>query len=482
MKTLINSFLKRARLSQVLIVLTLIVTGCAGFKNNDSDKSKSETASGDGTINLKVHKYTLSNGLRLLVYENKRLPIFSYHTFFDVGGRHESSGTTGATHFLEHMMFKGAKKYGPGIFDTMIESNGGNNNAYTSFDSTVYYENLPSVTREGDNLIDKIIDLEADRMENLLLLPKSFEAERQVVLEERKMRYENSPGGKLWLAAMQNIFAGTPYGGSVIGDISDLNSLSRDQVMGFFNKFYTPDNAVIVIAGDVDHKRIHKLVKEKFGHMKPSSKEVVNYRKKRNDPSLYTHRARYNKTVKLHGSNPTPMFMYVFPGVKLGERTGFVYDILGSIMGSGESSYLYQNLIKNKKPVLNSVSSQLYSLKYNGVFYVYGELRDKVSLKVAKKKVLSSLRKGCNKAVTERTLQKTKNQILKSYFANIQTNSGVAGFLGQREHFYDDYKYYQKEMKIYEEITLSEVKKACHGLFAGNRHIYLNVWKNNSKK
>ena len=144
--------------------------------------------------------------LRLLVVENNKLPIVSYYTFFDVGGRFESreTGTTGATHFLEHMMFKGAKKYKAGEFEKIVEGNGGRGNAYTTFDSTVYYESFPS------KVLEKIIDLEADRMGNLTIESKSFESERLVVKEERKMRYENSPMGKLYLSMMQAVFKGTP--------------------------------------------------------------------------------------------------------------------------------------------------------------------------------------------------------------------------------------------------------------------------------
>lgn len=434
-------------------------------------------------IQLKVKKYTLSNGLRLLIYENRQLPLFSFQTFFDVGGRHESSGTTGATHFLEHMMFKGSKNFGPGVFDTTIERNGGNNNAYTSFDSTVYYENLPSSNRQGEKLIDKIIDLEADRMSSLLLESKSFEAERNVILDERKSRYENSPAGKLWLALTQNIFSGTPYGGSVIGDIADLKSLKRDQVMDFFNKFYTPDNAVIVIAGDVDSDRVYRMIKKKYGDMKASSPEIRDHREKRDNPNNYTHRATYyNREIHLHAENPIPMFMLAFPGVKIGERLGFIYDVLGSILGNGESSYLYQSLVKGKKPILNSISAGSYSLRYNGVVYLYGELRDRVGLKTAKRKVLKMLKRSCDKAISERSLQKTKNQILKGYFASIQTNSGVASFLGEREHFYRDYEYYKKEMDIYQGINVSDVRDACLKLFSTDKHIYLTAWKKNPKK
>lgn len=463
-------------------LLLLSVTSCSNISNTKNKKKETSGASQSNGLDLKVEKFTLSNGLTLIVFENKKLPIFSYHTFFDVGGRHEGPGTTGATHFLEHMMFKGAKKFGPGIFDTTIEKNGGNNNAYTTFDSTVYHENLPSVNSDGDRLVDKIIDLEADRMENLLLEKESFEKERQVVLEERKMRYENSPSGKLYLSLMQNMFEGTPYGGSVIGDEKDLLSLNRDQVRDFFKKFYKPDNAIVVVAGDVDADRIYRLVKDKYGHMNSSSKEVKAYKESKNDEKLYAHRGRYRRDVHLNASNPTPMFMLAYPGYKVGARVGYAIDILGMILGSGDSSYLKQNLVKAKRPILSSVTSAHYSLRYNGLFYIYGALLPKVSLNKAKKKVISYLKKGCDKAVDERALQKTKNFILKGYFSQIQSNNGVAGFLGNLEHFYGDYTYYKEEMKIYDSITIDEVKKTCRDLFNDDRYIYATVWNKNPKK
>ena len=214
------------------------------------------------SLNLKVYKEVLPNGLKVLIMENRRLPIFSYYTYFDVGGRHERKGITGASHFLEHLMFKGAKKYGAGEFDSLIEGNGGFSNAYTTFDNTVYHENMPSKS------LPIIIDMEADRMVNLLLEPTAFEKERQVVLEERKQRYENRPMGKLFLSMMQAVFENTPYGGSVIGDIEDIKNVTRDQIYDYFKKYYSPNNAIIVIVGDVDTKKTMAMIKEKYGSLK----------------------------------------------------------------------------------------------------------------------------------------------------------------------------------------------------------------------
>ncbi|MEK6626114.1 MAG: pitrilysin family protein, partial [Bdellovibrionota bacterium] len=244
--------------------LAFTLWGCSHQTNPpafDAERASQLVQNGHELPKLAVHKKILKNGLVVLVHENHLLPIMSYHTFYDVGGRYESrsDGTTGATHFLEHMMFKGAKKYGPGLFDSQLEALGGSSNAYTTFDSTVYHQELPS------SGLELIMDMEADRMGYLLLEEQAFEKERAVIFEERKMRYENSPHGKLLLAMMQEVFKGTPYGGSVIGDEVDLKNLSRPQLQDFFKKYYAPNNAIIVIVGDVDHEKIFALVEQKFG-------------------------------------------------------------------------------------------------------------------------------------------------------------------------------------------------------------------------
>ncbi len=457
----------------VVILCLLVGFSCSHFGKRGSIHSLRGLK--DATqINLKVKKYTLRNGLRVLIYENHRLPIFSYYTFFKVGGRHEGPGTTGATHFLEHMMFKGAKKYGPGQFDGTIEGNGGHTNAYTNFDSTVYYESISS------KMLEKIIDMEADRMQHLLLNPVAFESERQVIFEERKMRYENRDNGKLYLKMMQSVFEGTPYGGSVIGDVEDLKALKRNNLMDFFKKFYTPDNAIIVVAGDVDAEKTITFIRQKFGHLKSSSRKIKKYKAKKDALSNYRHRGRYGRHVKLRGESPTPMFLMAYPGMALGSRESYIMDILSSILGDGASSYLSQKYVRGKKPRLTSVYASNYTLMFNGVFFVGGKFLPKVNLKSTLRKIKRDLVKVCVKNLNERSLQKTKNQYLIDYFSGIQTNAGVAQFIGSREMYYNDYSHYKKEIEIYDSVSLDEVRASCKRIFAG-KPITVSIWKNHPK-
>ena len=187
-----------------VFLLVFLLAACS------TEKVKKSSTLSD-SVQIQVEEVKLDNGMTALIVPNHKLPIFSLYMFYKVGGKNEVKGITGASHFLEHMMFKGAKRYGQNRIDFLIEGSGGSTNAYTTNDQTVYYENLPS------SELATILDIESDRMENLLLDPDAFEKERQVVLEERKMRYENSPRGQLYLELMETLFKGTPHRNIVTG-------------------------------------------------------------------------------------------------------------------------------------------------------------------------------------------------------------------------------------------------------------------------
>lgn len=457
----------------VLFSLVLfILSSCSELAKKPEATSSSERP----TINLDVKKWELDNGLRLLVIEDKTLPIMSYYTFYEVGGRHEGPGTTGATHFLEHMMFRGSKNYPPQVFDSTIEKLGGSTNAYTNFDMTVYYESLPSAH------LKRMIEMEADRVKGLLLVPELVEKERQVVFEERKMRYENSPEGKLYLRMMQEVFKDTPYGGSVIGEVEDLKKLTPDNLRSFHDKFYVPNNMVIVIAGDVDADDVYSLVKDNFSDI-PKAENLKELKSQNDDKQKYAFKTKnIAKEIKLNGTSRTPLFMYAFQGLPIGPRESYVMDILSSVIGDGESSWLNQTLVKTRYPQLSSVYASNYTLQHNGVFFIGGELSNKYSLSRFKSNLNNLIKKKmCDQAVTERTVQKTKNQYLIGFFEGLKTNAGVAHFAGLRESFFGDYKEYKKEIEIYENITTSEVKDACRKYLESAEGIFISIWDKNKE-
>jgi zinc protease len=455
----------------LMLGLACSLTACSNMGSKKSSNSNKEL----DQISLDVQKKVLKNGLTVLVMENDKLPIFSYYTYYRVGGKYETKGITGSTHYLEHMMFKGAKKYGPGEFDKLVEGNGGSNNAYTTNDLTVYYESLPS------EHIDTTIDLEADRMQNLALHPVSFESERNVILEERKMRYENSDRGKIYLKMMKEMFFGTPYGTSVIGKIQDIETVTRDQMMEYFKKFYAPNNAVIVIVGDVDADDVFDQIEKKFGSIEPNrdldmvKKDIIKERKG------FEFKGSYNRWVKINGTSPDPKFMLAYKGVKIGPRDAYVLDILSSILGDGASSYLHQNFVTSRSPIMSSVYAANYTLMDSGVFFIGGGLLKGKNLNNARRVLLKKVRVGCHDAVNERSVQKIKNQYLVQMLSGLDTNAGVARFIGDREIFYGDYNFYKKEFSIYNSVSVEELKAACDKYLKKENSIFLSIWNKHRK-
>jgi zinc protease len=447
-------------------LLILMVASCSSRTKNFSSSSLDE-------FEIPVEKFVLSNGMTVLLSKNDKLPVYSIYSYYKVGSIYEEKGITGASHFLEHMMFKGAKNFGSGKFDTIIEGNGGASNAYTNYDSTVYYELMPK------DSLELILQVEADRMQNLLLEPEAFEKERQVVLEERKMRYENSPRGKLYLNTLAEFFQGTPYGRSVIGDVEDLKTVTRDQIQNYFKQFYTPNNLILVIAGDIDVSKTKSMI-EKYYSQIPILKELNEHKKKMEQPERFSFKGKFNREIAFNGTSKNPMFMLSFQGEKIGTRKAYVMDLLSSILSGGKSSYLTQIYTQGKKPKVSYIYTANYNLTYSGVFYIMGEMLQGVSVKNFKNTLAKDLTNACSgEVVNARSLQKVLNQYLVGVFDSLETNSGIASTIGDQEMYYGDYQNYKKMIDIYKSIGVDEVIQTCREIFDIKKSIFTSVWDKN---
>ncbi len=442
-----------------LLSLSLLLSSCSSHKKESPTLADS--------IKIDVEEVRLDNGMTAHLVNNPKLPIFSLYFFYKVGGKNEVPGITGASHFLEHMMFKGAKKYGKGTIDFIIEGSGGSTNAYTTSDSTVYYENLPSKE------LAVMLDIEADRMENLALEPDEFTREKAVVLEERKMRYENSPRGQLYQLLMQNVFEGTPYGRPVIGEIPDIRSVSREQIHQYFKKFYAPNNVTLVLVGDINVSEAKRLINEKFGHI-PASKSIAQERASLTD-DMFAVNLKSHKIVNQKGESPNPIFMLAFPTYKLGHPKGYALDVLSSILGSGKSSSLVNEYILVPKPAATSMYSAHSQMEKNGFFFIGGELVRGVKIDEFRKDLLSKLNRYCDTEITSRNIQKIKNNYLVDLYGGLDTNAGLAQFLGDRQMHFGDWRFYKQELELYEKVTVEDVKAVCRETFSANS-AFVSVW------
>lgn len=215
------------------------------------------------TTNTSVHTYTLANGLQLLVKEDHRSPVIMSEVWYKVGSSNESDGYTGLSHMLEHMMFQGTPKYGKGVLLNVMDENGGDINAMTTADYTMYYEKLSS---------DKLplsFDLESDRMRHLTLNQKDFDKEKQVVINERKMRTDNDPQATTFERLNAAGLLGNPYSHPVVGWLSDLNNMKLEDLRNWYTTWYAPNNAIVVVVGDVDPQKVYQLAQQYFGPLKP---------------------------------------------------------------------------------------------------------------------------------------------------------------------------------------------------------------------
>ncbi len=441
-----------------LLLTPFLLNGCASLKKEQNLAD---------SIKLDVEELKLANGMTALIVNQPKLPIFSLYFFYKVGGKNETPGITGASHFLEHMMFKGAKKFGKNSIDFIIEGSGGSTNAYTTNDSTVYYENLPAKE------LGMILDIEADRMENLGLDPDDFNKERAVVLEERKMRYENSPRGQLYQLLMQNLFAGTPYGRPVIGEIPDLKSVTREQIHTYFKRFYAPNNVTLVVVGDVNSTAARKMIEEKFGRI-PASPSVNEAHASLKDADFAVS-STVSKVVAQKGESPSPLFMMAYPTYKAGHPKGYALDILSSILGAGKSSTLLNEYILIPKPIATSMYAAHQQLEKAGFFFIGGELVRGVGLDGFRADVSRKLTAWCDSEVTPRNLQKIKNNYLVDLYGGLDTNAGLAQFLGDRQMLFGDWRHYKKELELYEKVTVKDVKDLCLETFAKNP-TFVSVW------
>lgn len=313
----------------------------------------------DLNVRLDIHEHRLSNGLRLLMLEDHKAPVVTFQVWYQVGSKDERPGLTGVSHFLEHLMFQGAKKYGTGEFDKVLTRNGGQNNAFTTEDYTAFYEVFAS------DRLPLAFDLESDRMQGLLLPPDKVVSEKNVVKEERRWRTENSPTGAVWEDLMALSFEAHPYHWPVIGWMSDLDAMSRDQILAYYRTYYRPDNAIVVVVGDFDTATAIRLAEKYYGRL-PAQGGNFPRNPTVEPPQNGERRAELIKNVQ----SPVVMAAYHVPAA--GNTDLYALDLLDTILSSGESSRLYHELVY-KQRVAQQVGSGLSENKDPGIYYVYGQ-------------------------------------------------------------------------------------------------------------
>lgn len=368
---------------------------------------------------MNVTETVLTNGLKILLKEDHKAPVVTFQVWYRVGSRNECIGKTGLSHMLEHMMFKGTKKYGPKTFSQTVQRNGGNDNAFTSRDYTAYFENFAA------DRISISLDLESDRMQNLLLDPKEFLSEREVVKEERRMRTEDDPVNAMVEQMMSVAFSAHPYQWPVIGWMADINSYKRDDLLNHYRTYYAPNNATIVVVGDFDSQKLLAQIIEAFGKIQrgPDVPRVT-----ATEP---THAGERRVIVKRPAELPAVFAGYIVPTVK--HPDSYALEVLQGILASGKSSRLYKSLVYEKQLALYAGGDYDNVSADPNLFYVYAGVMPGKTTDEVEKALYAEIDNFKNEQVTDDELLKAKNQVEANFIMSQDSIFYQAMLLGQFE-------------------------------------------------
>jgi zinc protease len=365
---------------------------------------------------IEVSEYTLDNGLRVFIYEDHFAPVVSTQINYRVGSYYEPKGLTGMSHLLEHMAFKSTKKYGPKEYNRMIEEAGGYENAYTSIDRTVYYANLRS------DRYDLELELEADRMQNLMILPAEFTPEKGVVMEERRLK-ENDPYGSLFEQLDLVSFLYHPYRNPIIGFMSDIERITRDDVYAWYRKYYNPANALIVLAGDVNPEEALRLVKKHYGSMKGTAVKEVEYQ----EPEQ-----RGERRFVLEKQVNQPALGIYYHTVPSDHKDMYVLDVISMILSSGYSSRFEQKLVRTEG-IATAISTYHQNLKYGGGFTIVAIPQTGIALDKLEREIYAEIDELKNDMVSDAELDKAKNQALAQAVYRQDSPERIGFYIGQLE-------------------------------------------------
>ncbi|MGZ5190865.1 MAG: M16 family metallopeptidase [Flavisolibacter sp.] len=397
-----------------------------------------------------VKSFTLKNGMKFLVLEDNSIPNANMYVFYRVGSRNEHPGVTGLSHFFEHMMFNGAKKYGPKLFDQTMEFNGGANNAYTTPDVTVYTNWFPASATEV------IFDLEADRISSLNIDQKMVDSERGVVISERSTGLENSPWRLLSENVQATAFQESAYHWPVIGYEPDIKNWTKEDLENYFRTYYAPNNAVVVMSGAVKYDQI-KALAEKY--LEPIPAQPVPKKIHLTEPAQKGER---RIVVQKDVANPYLSIAYHVPESHHADY--YALDLLRSILTSGKSSRLYSSIVDKQQLATNVFTN--FGLAFDPTLFRINAVTNKgKSVEDLEKAIHAEIEKIKKDGVLPNELQKVKNQKLIEFYNQIEDINGKSNDIGTYEVYFGNYKKLFDAPKEYEKVTADDIKRVANQYF-----------------
>lgn len=397
-----------------------------------------------------VQTFTLQNGMKFFVVEDHSIPNANMYLFYRVGSRNEHQGITGLSHFFEHMMFNGAKKYGPKEFDRVMEFNGGANNAYTREDVTVYTDWFPSSATEV------MFDLESDRIASLSIDPKMVESERGVVLSERSTGLENSPWELLLQSVTAQAFQEHPYHWPVIGYEDDMKNWKQSDLEAYFKTYYAPNNCVVVISGNVKLADI-KALAEKYLAPIPAQAPP---------PPVHIKEPEQTgeRRITVQRDVTTPYLSIAYKAPEARHEDYYALVLLSDILSRGKSSRLYKSLVDDKQLATAIFSN--YGESFDPTLFMINAVTSRgTTEELLEKAIYEELEKIKKDGVADKELDKVKNQRLMQFYGQVETINGKSNNIGTYELFFGDYRKMFDAPAAYNKVTAADIRRVAAACF-----------------
>ncbi len=349
-----------------------------------------------------VHEFQLGNGMKVIVKEDHRAPIVVSQVWYKVGSSYEHRGITGVSHVLEHMMFKGTKKHPPGEFSRIIAANGGRENAFTGRDYTAYFQTL------SKDRLEVSFEMEADRMRNLILLPEEFAKEVEVVKEERRLRTEDKPTSLTYEQFNAVAFRSSPYRNPVIGWMNDLNNMKVEDLRAWYQRWYAPNNAILVVVGDVDAKAVFALVKKHFGAFKP---EKINGSKPSKESAQL---GEIRLKVRAPARQPYFLMGYKTPvvGTAAAEWEPYALEMLAAVLDGGSSARFARNLVRGQELAVSAGASYSAFTRLSSLLLLDGSPAEGHSIAELESALLAELERIKTEPVSQQELERIQAQVI----------------------------------------------------------------------
>jgi zinc protease len=403
---------------------------------------------------------TLDNGLHVILHQDNSTPIVVVSIMYHVGAKNEDTSRTGFAHFFEHLLFEGSKNIQRGQFDKLVTNAGGDNNANTSNDRTFYYETLPS------NQLELGLYLESERLLHANIDPIGVETQREVVKEEKRQRYDNQPYGTFLLEILKHSYEVHPYKWAPIGSLDHLNAASLEEFIEFYNTFYVPENATLVLAGDFETKETMELVKKYFNEIpkggkpipRPTSVEPVKTKEVRN--TIYDN-------IQL----PAMISAYHIPAQ--GTKDAYALEMLATLLSGGESSRLNKAIVDEKEMAV-ATGAFTFSMEHPGLYIVYGISSMGVDVNELEKAIDAEFEKVKTELISEQEFQKIRNQTENDFILSNATLEGIADNLATYHTFYKDANLINTELDKYMAVTKEDLLRVANQYLTKENRVVLH--------